>query len=111
MRPQSSFTAQNTVSSNRNLPAVKRPETAGGTFRPATGIDENEKERRQTLLKEDMIKKKNKEKYEDKLVDIAINKIKNEKAYEYLIKMGEANEICQTLGNTILKTLSYILEK
>merc|ERR1712226_520132 len=98
MRPQSSLTAQNTVSSNRNLPTVKRPETAGGTFRPGTGLDETEKKERKQWLKDDMIKKKNKEKYEDKLVEIAINKIKNEKAYEYLIKMGEANEICQTLG-------------
>lgn len=39
------------------------------------GIDEAEEERRKILLKEDIVKKKNKEKYEDKLIDIAINKV------------------------------------
>ena len=51
-----------------------------------------------TTLKNQIKKRKNQEKMEDRLIEMTINKIQNENAYEYLIKMGEANEICQNLG-------------
>ena len=95
-RPQSSVTAK----------IQARPMTAtSGPTRPITaqpvkytgGVDEEEAARRKLLLVDDIQKKKNKEKFEDRLISIAVNKIQNEKAYEYLIKMGEANEICQEL--------------
>jgi hypothetical protein len=38
-------------------------------------IDEEEDKRRKLLYFEDIQKKKNKERYEDKLIDIAINKV------------------------------------
>ena len=86
-RPQSSITAK--------LPGRPMTATSGGPSRPITaqpvkfgGVDEDEAARRKLLLVEDIQKKKNKEKFEDRLISIAVNKIQNEKAYEYLIKMG-----------------------
>lgn len=55
----------------------------------------------QNKIRTQIRRKRNKQKMEDKLIEMTINKIQNENAYEYLIKMGEANEICQKLGMNI----------
>ena len=106
-RPQSSVTAPNKgrpQTANSNNPA--RPITAQQL--QFTGVIDDEAKRRKDLLREDILKKKNKEKFEDRLISIAVNKIQNEKAYEYLIKMGEANEICQKLTKSeVYKNRTY----
>ena len=99
MRPQSSLTNKLPGTGRIGSAQVNRPFTAQTQQPPKFGqIDEEEEQRRKTLLKEDIQKKKNKERFEDRLISIAVNKIQNEKAYEYLIKMGDANEICQKLN-------------
>lgn len=74
-----------------------RPGTAITTNTLASSKNRMHDRRPEIDMEEDRKKKRNKAKYEDKLIQIAIKKIQNEKAYEVLIKMGEANEICQIL--------------
>ena len=64
-----------------------------GSLRPKSKMSD--------VLKMQIKKRRNQQKMEDRLIEMTINKIQNENAYEYLIKMGEANEICQNLGLNI----------
>ena len=96
------------VASNLQL----RPMTAftGGPTRRVDGdqrkqqsISEEEHLRRQQLLRDDLIKKKNQRKDENALIEEQINKIQNEKSINYLVKISEANDMCQKLKNAIDK--------
>lgn len=100
MRKSRPLTSKTTKTYKRR-PASSNP--TGSRIRPLTAnMSYRDRWRRngpkrKINLEEDRKKKRNKEKYEDKLIQIAIKKIQNEKAYDVLIKMGEANEICQLL--------------
>lgn len=68
-------------------------------------IEEHPQEEGEKRPERRFIKRRNKEKENEELIEIAIKKvdsplsqIQNEKAYDYLIRMGEANELCQHLG-------------